>query len=262
MAIYLAVVPAIPPALAQIAATSLVILTAAGLSEWLKRRPVQRPVQRPAQRPAQRLSATASMPPNQPPPSRIQQPLQWVNHAKQQERLGHLEIAVSLYEQALQQYPQDSRLWHERGLLLAKLQRFDAAIDSYDRAYQIHPQQRDLAHERGDALLQLGRYSEAIDSFDIFLQYAPQNGHVLADRGYALMQLGCYSEALQSLDRALAQRWEPGVQIQARRYQIEALRRSGQLEAALRAAQTALQQHPNAQFEAEYARLQQQLGQA
>lgn len=262
MAIYLAAVPAIPPALVQIAAASLIMLTAVGLSEWLKRRSAQRLAQRLAQRPAVTASAQPRQPQPRQPQPRIQQPLQWVNQAKQQERLGHPEIAVRLYEQALQQYPQDSRLWHERGLLLAKLQRFDAAIDSYDRAYQIRPQQRDLAHERGDALLHLGRYSEAIDSFDIFLQYAPQNGHVLADRGYALMQLGCYREALKSLDRALAQRWEPGVQIQARRYQIEALRRSGQLEAALKAAQTALQQYPNAQFEAEYARLQQQLGQA
>ncbi len=217
------------------------MLAAATLAEWLKRRQPQPAAVFP------RLSG-------------LMQPLQWVNHAKRVERSGDYEAAVSLYDKALLQHPADFRLWHERGLLLAKLQRFDAAIASYDRAYELQPQQRDLAHERGDALLQMGRYSEAIDSFDVFLQYAPQNGHVLADRGFALMQLGCYQEALRSLERALHQRWEPGVQVQARRYQIEALRRSGQLEAALAVAQLAVKQHPDRQFEAQYAALQKALG--
>jgi tetratricopeptide (TPR) repeat protein len=237
--------PSIPPALIHLTGTGLILLMVAGLSKWLNRSPVK-VVPAPPQ--SERLN--------------LQQPLQWIGYAKQFERAGDYESALRLYDQALQHYPSDYRLWHERGLILAKLQRFEAALASYDRAYAIYPQQRDLAHERGDTLLQLGRYSEAIDSFDIFLQYLPNNGHVLADRGYALMQLGCYHEALQSIEQVLSRRWEPaGVQIQARRYQIEALSRSGQLESAFAAAQTAVQQYPDAtEFSAQYTALRQQLG--
>ena len=231
----------ISPTLIHFAGSGIVLLLAAVLSQW-RGRPHPKPAAVPAIQPER------------------QQPLQWIGHAKRLERLGDHQAAVALYDQALQVHPADPRLWHERGLALAKLQQFEAALESYDRAYQIRPQQRDLAHERGDALLQLGRYSEAIDSFDIFLQYAPNNGHVLADRGYALMQLGCYQEALKSIELALSQRWEPGAQVRARRYQIEALRRSGRLEAALAAAQTAVKQHPEAEFGAQYIAIQRQLG--
>lgn len=232
----------VSPALIQLAGSGLILLLAAVLSKW-RSRPHPKPASAPTIQPER------------------QQPLQWIGYAKRLEQLGDRQAAVALYDQALQAHPTDPRLWHERGLALAKLQQFEAAIESYDRAYQIRPQQRDLAHERGDALLQLGRYSEAIDSFDIFLQYVPNNGHVLADRGYALMQLGCYQEALKSIERALSRPWEPGTQVQARRYQIEALRRSGQIEAALAAAQIAAKQHPEAEFGAQYAALKQQLGQ-
>jgi len=236
--------PPLPPALIHFAETGFILLLAAALSQWLNR---------------PRVKVISAQPPLQLERLNPKQPLQWIGHAKPFERSGDYESALKLYDQALHQHPTDHRLWHERGLTLAKLQRFEAAIESYDRAYAIHPQQRDLAHERGDALLQLGRYREAIESFDIFLHYAPNNGHVLADRGYALMQLGYDQDALKSIERALSQRWDRGAQMQARRYQIEALSRLGQLEAAFAVAQTAVRQDPNA-FSAQYTALRKQLG--
>ena len=228
------------------------LLLAAGISQWRQQQRSRLSVQ-----PAP-LNWSTQIEPTQ--IEHLKQPLQWINGGKHLERSGDYQAVVALYSRALQQHPADFRLWHEQGLALAKLQQFEAAIESYDRAYQLRPQQRDLAHERGDALLQLGRYSEAIDSFDIFLQYVPTSGHVLADRGYALMQLGCYQEALKSIELALSQRWEPGAQVQARHYQIEALRRSGQLKAALNAAQTAASRHPEAGFGAQCIALEEQLG--
>jgi tetratricopeptide (TPR) repeat protein len=90
------------------------------------------------------------------------QSLQWLGYGKQLENAKDLEGAISVYEQGLKQHPNDFRLWHERGLALAKHQRFETAIESYDRAYELRPDCRDLAHERGDALLQLERYKEAM----------------------------------------------------------------------------------------------------
>jgi tetratricopeptide (TPR) repeat protein len=191
---------------------------------------------------------------------RLTQPLQWISAGKQQERAGQFTAAIALYEAGLKLHPQDFRLWHERGLALAKAQQFEAAIESYDRAYQLRPRQRDLAHERGDALLQLGRYEEAIASFDLFLRFVPDNPHILADRGLALSKLGRYEEALHSLHRALksVQR-DPQSKRLARYYQIEALRQSGQLNAALQAAQQGLAEHPTDDFRNLYDTLRQQI---
>jgi tetratricopeptide (TPR) repeat protein len=247
--------PALSPLLVHLAgyATLLILITA--ITRWVRRK-----------RAAPQVTLASELADTQIDTQtldslRFAQPLQCLAYGKQLERAGLYEAALAVYESGLQDYSNDFRLWHERGLVLAKLQRFEAAIASYDQAYQINPRQRDLAHERGDALLQLGRYSEAIDSFDIYLKYDAHNPHILADRGYALMRLGCYEAALNSLEQVLNNnRWNRNAQIYARRYHIEALRQSGQLKAALESARIAMKQHPEAQFEAEYEALQRQLG--
>jgi tetratricopeptide (TPR) repeat protein len=173
------------------------------------------------------------------------QVLQWISEAKALEHSQQYEGAIAIYDQALNHYPQDYRLWHERGLALAKLQRFEAANASYDSAYKLRPDHRDLAHERGDALLELERYEEAILALNVYLRYEPNSAHVLTDRGYALHQLGRYDEALRSLNQALtyAQRDQDSRQ-RASYYRIASLQQSGQLETALRESQQAMQRYP------------------
>ncbi len=192
---------------------------------------------------------------------RFTQALQWVAYAKEQGRSQGYEAAIAIYNRALSDYPDDFRLWHERGLALAKLQRFEAAIASYDRAYALQPNQRDLAHERGDALLQLGRYEEAIVSLDTFLRHDPGNAHVLTDRGYACYQLNRPEEALRSLNQVLQnERRDRASLARAHYYQIEALRQMKQFEAALRSSQAAIKQHSEEVFKAQHAALKRQMG--
>ncbi|PSB17756.1 tetratricopeptide repeat protein [Phormidesmis priestleyi ULC007] len=193
-------------------------------------------------------------------PPRFTQALQWIAYAKEQERSQHYEAAIATYNRGLSDHPDDFRLWHERGLALAKLQRFEAAITSYDRAYALQPKQRDLAHERGDALLQLERYEEAIASLDTFLRYNPGNAHVLTDRGYAYCQLDRPEEALQSFNQVLTtERRDRNSLIRARYYQIEALRQLRQFEAALRSSQEAMKQHSEEFFKTQHDALRRQI---
>ncbi|MCY7324152.1 MAG: tetratricopeptide repeat protein [Phormidesmis sp. CAN_BIN36] len=191
---------------------------------------------------------------------RFTQALQWIAYAKEQERSQHYDDAIATYSRGLSDFPDDFRLWHERGLLLAKLQRFESAIESYDRAYALQPKQRDLAHERGDALLQLKRYEEAIVSLDTFLRYSPGNAHVLTDRGYAFYQLDRFEEALQSLNQVLkTERRDRNSLVRAHYYQIETLRHLGRFETALRSSQEAIKQHPEELFKAQHDALRRQI---
>jgi tetratricopeptide (TPR) repeat protein len=184
------------------------------------------------------------------------QPLQWLGYGKDLESKKQFEAAIAVYDQAIQQHPQDHRLWHERGLMLAKRQQFEAAIASYDRAYQLNPSKRDLAHERGDALLELQRFEEAIASLDIYLRYEPNSAHVLGDRGFALYRLGRYEEALQIFEQILRmeKRDRPSIQ-HAHYYQIETLKQLNKLDAALQSAQKAMQLYPNDSFKAQHEEL-------
>ena len=174
------------------------------------------------------------------------QVLQWIASAKALEKSQQYEEAIAVYDRGLTDFPDDFRLWHERGLLLAKLQLFEAALSSYNRAYELKPHQPDLAHERGDALLQLKRYKEAIASFDIFLRYYPYNAHVLADKGYALYCLGQYEAALKVLNQALKHAFhDRNTSAYARFYQIESLLELRQFDAAKAASQKAMKLYPN-----------------
>lgn len=191
---------------------------------------------------------------------RFTQALQWIAYAKEQERSQHYEAAISTYNRGLSDFPDDFRLWHERGLALAKLQQFERAIESYDRAYALQPKQRDLAHERGDALLQLERYEEAIASLDTFLRYDPGNAHVLTDRGFAFYQLERFEEALQSLNQVLkTERRDRNSLIRARYYQIETLRQLGRFQLALQSSQEAMKQHSEELFQTQHDALKRQI---
>jgi tetratricopeptide (TPR) repeat protein len=188
------------------------------------------------------------------------QPMQWVSYGKEREKAKQYDEAITIYDQGLIHYPDDFRLWHERGLALAKLQRFEEALVSYDRAQQLRPGQRDLEHERGDTLLQLGRYEEAVAAFDVYLRYSPGTTHILADRGYALCELGRYEEALRSLNAVLKTGQQDRVSLrQAYYYQIEALRQLGQFEAALCASEKAVKLYPGESFQSQQDRLRRQM---
>lgn len=191
-------------------------------------------------------------------PVAFTQALQWLGHGKQLENTKDLEGAIAVYEQGLKQHPNDFRLWHERGLALAKHQRFEAALESYDRAYALRPDCRDLAHERGDALLQLGRYEEAIASLNLYLRYVPNSAHVLGDLGFAHYQIGRYEEALKLLNSAISNAHADLYSMDyARHYQIKTLEKLGQLRQAMQAAQIAMKNNPD--FKAQYEALQAQL---
>lgn len=193
-------------------------------------------------------------------PSGFTQALQWVSYGKEFERQKQYEDAIAIYDQGLEQHPNHFRLWHERGLAFAKLQQFEAALESFDHAYQLCPKDGDLAHERGDTLLQLERYEDAIASFDIYLRYHPDNSHVLTDRSYALCQLGRFDEALRCLNRVLKnERSDRETVMLAHFYQIEALRHSGQLEAALQSVQQAMTRYPGEHFATQQESTRQQI---
>jgi tetratricopeptide (TPR) repeat protein len=194
--------------------------------------------------------------PQSPAPTQL---LRYIEAAKRYEYENNYKQAIATYEAGLEDYPNDYRLWHERGLAFAKLRQFKDAIASYDRAYALRPDLRDLAHERGDALLELDRYEDAIASLDIFLRYEPNSSHVWTDRGYALYRLGRYPEAVECLKRAQSIKFsgQPGESVRNRYYHIMALYYDGQIEAAKTAVTAARREHPDhPDFKELYAKLQ------
>jgi tetratricopeptide (TPR) repeat protein len=190
------------------------------------------------------------------------QALQWVAYAKTLQKSKQYEEAVAIYDQGLVHHPNDFRLWHERGLALALLERFEEAIASYDCAYKIKPHQQDLAHERGDALLMLERYEEAVASFNVYLEYYPKTFHVIADKGYALFKLNRFEEALPLLNSVLNSKEEPDLKAYAHYYQIASLQELEALGEALKSSQTAMRLYPQKYIKTQNETLKQKIFEA
>lgn len=190
---------------------------------------------------------------------RFSQARQWVNYASTFKKSKQYDRAITIYDQGLTNHPNDFNLWHERGRVLALLERFEEAIESYDCAYAINSLQHDLAHERGDALLMLNRYEEAIDSFELCLRFHPQDTHILSDLGYALYKLNRFEEALKVLNSVLQYEQNSPSTARAHYYQIASLQELGALEVALKSSQVAMRYHTEEYLDKQYESLRQKI---
>ena len=122
------------------------------------------------------------------------------------------ELAIFCCDQALQYHPSHpNAVWQTRGLALFNLGRYQEALTHYDSALQDQPDDVETLISRGNTLDKLERYEEAIASYDIALKLQPNAYRAWYGRSYALMVLGRYEEAGHSgriavLTEALSQK--------------------------------------------------------
>ena len=69
------------------------------------------------------------------------------------------ESLVKLYDIILKINRDDAIAFQQRGLALAKLQRYEEAVTSYDRAIELNLNDASSWRQRGYVLRQLNRYS-------------------------------------------------------------------------------------------------------
>ncbi len=119
--------------------------------------------------------------------------------------LGKRQEALLAFNQASKVRPEDSLIWYNRGVLLAKdFQDNEEALKSFDKAVK----QRDDFYpawlNKGTALLELKRYDEALVAFDKAKSLNPKDAAVWASQGFALEQLGRNKQACDSYKKASA----------------------------------------------------------
>jgi tetratricopeptide (TPR) repeat protein/CHAT domain-containing protein len=127
----------------------------------------------------------------------------WLNQGYQQAMAGDLLGAVACYDKALEIQPDYYAAWHDRGVVLNKLERLEEAIASYDKAIEIQPDLHEAWTSRGQALCDLEQLEEAIASWDKVLTIKPDDHEVWYNRGVALAKLGRLEEAIAAYDRVL-----------------------------------------------------------
>lgn len=93
------------------------------------------------------------------------------------------ESLVKLYDIIVQINPDDAIAFKQRGLALAKLQRYQEAISSYDQAIELNPNDGSCWRQRGYVLRQLKRYNDAVASYDRAIELNPNDSKAYLERG-------------------------------------------------------------------------------
>jgi tetratricopeptide (TPR) repeat protein len=118
-------------------------------------------------------------------------------------RLGNLEGALIILDQAIALAPGDPETYYTRGLVRCAAKRYDDAITDLDHALELRPHYPEALTERGLAYVNRGALTRGIADYDAALQIDPAYATALDNKGSALCLKQLWTHALPLLDRAL-----------------------------------------------------------
>jgi predicted O-linked N-acetylglucosamine transferase (SPINDLY family) len=119
---------------------------------------------------------------------------------------GLLDQASCLYEQILQQKPEDAVALQLLGTLRGQQGRYVEAIRLTEAALKTRPDDFGTLANYGSVLMAAGRHQDALDQFDRALSIKPDFFEALYNRAIALAHLKHFAQAVAGYDRALALR--------------------------------------------------------
>ncbi len=107
--------------------------------------------------------------------------------------LGHLDLAITQFDQCAQVNPSNLDVFFYRGELNFRLGHMAAAALDYERALAIKPTSQGSRFHLGRAYMSLGRFAEAVGAYEILVKHFPGNQEVesllTCNRTYYLKQL-------------------------------------------------------------------------
>jgi tetratricopeptide (TPR) repeat protein len=116
---------------------------------------------------------------------------------------GDFEKAAASYDKALEQEPNSTVLWNNKGRVLGMMGRFDDAISCFDKSLAINTSNPESSNLKAIALSRgLNRNREAIAIFDQILQTNPSYFDAWIGKGMALANEGSLSGSLECFEKA------------------------------------------------------------
>ena len=119
------------------------------------------------------------------------------------EHEGRVPEAIRYYEQAVYLTPDDAEAHNNLGSALARLGRVSEAIGQWERALALRPDYPEAHYNWGVALAQLNRLPEAMDHWEKALQIKPDYVDAHNNLGAALLRTGQVQEAILHFEEAL-----------------------------------------------------------
>lgn len=127
-----------------------------------------------------------------------------LNQAQSAEKKGDYKAAAQVYQQLLDQSPQNMELGYAYAEALRKAGQNDAALNIYNKILKEKPDFQDAQEGRGLALLAKGEWDNASEVFASIMEKNPDRWRSLNGIGILFSQKNLYSEAKQYFNAALS----------------------------------------------------------
>jgi len=125
---------------------------------------------------------------------------------------GDVEASISIFNEAIDQFPHDTALLYARSILHSTLGQIDQLESDLQKVIQIDSNHADALNALGYALAdQTTRYSEALNYIERALKLKPNHPAILDSMGWVLFRLGRNEEALKYLNRAMKLQPDPEI---------------------------------------------------
>lgn len=111
------------------------------------------------------------------------------------------EKSLTIYNQALQIFPDCAKLHEKRAQVLVLLERYQEALDACNRALQLDNMDAIAYSEKGEILHQLRRFKEAFDAFDMAISLKPDVSIFYRQKADMLADWGKYDDAFVAYDQ-------------------------------------------------------------
>ena len=128
----------------------------------------------------------------------------WANVGFLHGRGGHLEDAVTAYEQAVANDPAHDAAWNNLGNLRRRAGDLDGALTAYERVHALRPDDPDAVARLASLRIERGEWASAAELLDAATRRFPDNPELWYHLGRAELERGDAQRAMNSFETAIA----------------------------------------------------------
>lgn len=125
------------------------------------------------------------------------------DHGFHHQSRGNYTNALQYFIEILENNPDDTSIWVEKGDVLQKLGRHTEAIEAIDMALRLDPANEYAVCKKCRVLCSISRQEEALAVIESALRIYPDNLATLVEKGIVLHELGRNLEAIRTLEYAI-----------------------------------------------------------
>ena len=117
--------------------------------------------------------------------------------------LGQTDMAIKSYSYAVQLYPANGTIYHNRGVAYAHKGDLNLALEDFDEAIKLNPQDAGAYNNRGLAYNTKGDHDRALVEFNKAVKLDPKDAITYYNRGIAYTNKTEYNCAIEDFDTAI-----------------------------------------------------------